>query len=114
MKKQLALLLASVSFAFLLCEGIVRVAGLGGTQLSRGGLHQYDPEAGWTCKPDLDARYELPGSFNVRVLCNSRGLRDEEILYEKAPGFQRIVVLGDSFMWGYGVENDEMFSTQLF
>ena len=44
------------------------------------------------------------------VICNSRGLRDSEKGFEKPPGTRRIVVLGDSFMWGFGVENEEMFS----
>jgi lysophospholipase L1-like esterase len=76
-------------------------------------LHQYDPNAGWKCYPNLDARYLLPGSFNVRVRCNRQGLRDSDKSYIKAAGIRRIIVLGDSFMWGYGVENNEMFSTVL-
>jgi lysophospholipase L1-like esterase len=111
--KQALLLVASLLVALLICEAIVRVVGLGGTHLTRGALHQYDADAGWICKANLDSRYKLPGSFDVRVRCNRRGLRDEAIPYEKPPESKRIVVLGDSFMWGYGVENDEMFSTRL-
>jgi len=111
--KNFTLTAASIVIALLICEGIVRILGLGGTALTRGMLHQYDPEAGWRCYPNLDARYSLPGSFNVRVRCNSRGLRDSDKGYTKPPGTRRILVLGDSFMWGYGVENNEMFSTVL-
>jgi lysophospholipase L1-like esterase len=97
----------------LLLEGVTRLFHAGGITLSRGRLHTFDPEAGWRCLPDVDVRYEHPGSFNVRVRCNSRGLRDREHAETKPAGVQRIVVLGDSFMWGYGVENEEMFSTVL-
>ena len=111
--KNAALLLCSAMFALLIGEGIVRIGSLGSAHLTRGPLHQYDADAGWTCKSDLDARYVLPHSFDVRLLCNSRGLRGEDLPYAKEPGTNRIVVLGGSIMWGYGVENDEMFSSQL-
>jgi hypothetical protein len=111
--KNFSLTAASIVIALLICEGIVRILGLGGTALTRGMLHQFDPQAGWRCYPNLDARYSLPGSFNVRVRCNSRGLRDSDKSYSKPSGTRRIIVLGDSFMWGYGVENTEMFSAVL-
>lgn len=111
--KNIALMVVSITIALLICEGIVRIFGLGGTSLTRGMLHQYDPDAGWRCYPNLDTRYILPESFNVRVRCNSQGLRDSEKRFAKPPGIRRIVVLGDSFMWGYGVENEEMFSAVL-
>ncbi|MEA1949263.1 MAG: SGNH/GDSL hydrolase family protein [Thermodesulfobacteriota bacterium] len=111
--KNIALMVVSITIALLICEGIVRIFGLGGTSLTRGMLHQYDPDAGWRCYPNLDTRYILPESFDVRVRCNSQGLRDSEKRFAKPPGIRRIVVLGDSFMWGYGVENEEMFSAVL-
>ena len=111
--KNIALILVSVTIAILICEAAVRLLGLGGTTLTRGMLHQYDPDAGWRCYPDLDAYYVLPDSFKVRVRSNSKGLRDSEKPFSKAQGVRRIVVLGDSFMWGYGVENEETFSAVL-
>jgi lysophospholipase L1-like esterase len=103
----------STLFALLLLEGAFRLIGVGGTTLTRGRLHAFDPDAGWTCHPGTDLRYAQPGSFDVRVQCNSRGLRDTEHDYQKPVGTRRIVVLGDSFVWGYGVEMEEMFSKQL-
>ena len=49
----------------------------------------------------------------MRVRFNSRGLRDTEHDHPKPPNTQRVVVLGDSFVWGWGVEMEEMFSKQL-
>ena len=111
--ERLSLVAVSMIVALLISEGIVRIVGLKGTFLTRGALHSNDPDAGWICYPNLDARFCLPGSFNVGVVCNSRGLRDSEKDFAKPPGTRRIVVLGDSSMWGYGVENEEMFSTIL-
>jgi len=105
-----ALVLCSLLFALLLCEVVVRVAGLGTTTLSRGVLHEYDPRAGWRCASNLDARYMLPRSFDAHIRCNSQGLRGGEVPREKPAGRTRVAVLGDSFMWGYGVEDDEVFA----
>src|SRR4051794_26480600 len=41
--------------------------------------------------------------MNVDVTINSRGLREAEIPYEKAPGTYRILALGDSLTFGWGV-----------
>lgn len=58
--------------------------------------------------------YEKPGSFRVRVRCNGRGLRDsEDHPYLNPGGTERIAVLGDSFAWGFGVENEETFASVL-
>jgi lysophospholipase L1-like esterase len=89
------------------------VAGIGGTTLSRGRLHAFDADAGWTCRPGLDVRYAQPSSFDVGIRTNDRGLRDRPHAFEKPRGVRRIVVAGDSCVWGYGVEADEMISSRL-
>ncbi len=94
-------------------EVAVRILGLGTATLTRGVLHAYHAEAGWSCAPDLDTRYIQPGSFDVRVTTNAEGLRDGPIELRKPVGVRRVVILGDSFMWGYGVEDDEMFASRL-
>lgn len=76
-------------------------------------LHRSDPDAGWVGLPNINARFFLPGGFDVRIANNSRGLRDSEKGFAKPHGTRRIVVLGDSFMWGFGVDNEETFSTIL-
>jgi len=103
----------AVSVSLLLGEGVVRLAGAGGVTLSRGRLHAYDADAGWACAPDLHVRYAQPGSFDVLVRTNTRGLRDREHSLAKPEGVTRVACLGDSFMWGFGVENDEMLSSAL-
>lgn len=44
------------------------------------------------------------------LVINSKGLRDREYDYEKPAGTRRILVLGDSYTWGYGVRNDEIYT----
>jgi len=111
--KTAALAACSLLAALFLAEGIVRLAGLGQTFLTRGPLHEYDPLAGWRCKSGLDASYVRPGSFDVRIRCNGLGLRGGEVEQPKPAGRTRVAVLGDSFMWGYGVENEQVFARAL-
>lgn len=50
---------------------------------------------------------DITADFNVPVQINSHGLRDREVVYEKPPGTYRILALGDSQTFGYGVEAAE-------
>jgi lysophospholipase L1-like esterase len=47
------------------------------------------------------------------VTINSRGLRDREITAEKREGVKRIVMLGDSLVFGWGVAQDKTMSVLL-
>jgi hypothetical protein len=48
--------------------------------------------------------------FHTHVRINSKGLRDREYSYERIPSRPRCLVLGDSFVFGWGVEADESVS----
>jgi len=62
----------------------------------------------------VDTRHYVPGEYDVRVTTNSIGLRGpREYRIERTPGTRRIVLLGDSFTFGFGVEDDEVVSTVL-
>ena len=61
-----------------------------------------DRELGWKLVPG--ARDEWGG---VRVAINARGMRGPAVDHEKRAGTARIVFLGDSVTFGYGVERDE-------
>ena len=56
------------------------------------------------------AEYML-GEKRVRI--NSHGLRDDEVPYAKTEGQKRILVLGDSVTFGWGVSQGESFSDRL-
>ena len=51
--------------------------------------------------------------FQVTVRTNNLGLRGEDISEKKPADVLRVLVLGDSFTFGYGVENDEAFPARL-
>jgi len=50
---------------------------------------------------------------NVKVVTNDRGFRDRDYSEQKTAGTKRIVGLGDSIMFGYGVEEEETFLYRL-
>lgn len=59
-------------------------------------------------KPDLDLDL---GSFRLRT--NSLGCRGPEIAREKPPGTFRVLLLGDSVAFGWGVDDEVTFARRL-
>lgn len=73
---------------------------------------QHDPIVGWAHRPLQTGRFESYG-FSTSVRINSHGYRGPEIEYEKPDDVRRVVVLGDSFVWGFGVEEQDIFTSRL-
>ena len=73
-----------------------------------GHKYLYDPVLGWRNIPNWSATTK-----NRQLTINSHGLRDREYEYEKPHDCQRILVLGDSYVWGYGVSDQEVFTEVL-
>jgi GDSL-like lipase/acylhydrolase family protein len=68
----------------------------------------YHPTRGWALKPDIRDMRAFDGTI---LNSNSKGLRGKtEYEYQRTPGKQRIVVLGDSFTFGAEVSDDETYS----
>jgi lysophospholipase L1-like esterase len=68
----------------------------------------YDDLLGWAHTPNQRGRF-THRDFSVDVATNSQGMRDSEYSMERT-GKRRVLVLGDSFGWGFGVEHHERFS----
>jgi len=110
----LALLIISTVFAFLLSEIALRLMGWGPLYVSpeRDRFWKYDSLLGWAHRPGQEGIFETP-QFRTFVRINQKGLRDREHSYERPNDTRRILVIGDSFAWGYGVEESERFSQLL-
>lgn len=67
------------------------------------------PIIGYIPKANLKKEFKNR-EFRTTIETNSRNMRDREYPLEKIPGKKRIAVFGDSFVFGWGVENDETFS----
>lgn len=84
---------------------IVRLRAVPPEQLRYAEDTIYDAQLGWRGKPGFsrdDAHHNSRGA---------RALREHAEL--KSPGTQRIVTLGDSFTWGFGVADEQTYSAEL-
>jgi lysophospholipase L1-like esterase len=94
--------------------GLVLASGLGALVLT-------DRAVGWLVDPRFTPIAGAPDSdaalareeFRVRVRTNGAGFRGPALPDGKAPHVYRIVVLGDSFTWGYGVRERQAYPARL-
>jgi hypothetical protein len=104
---QLLILIAALGVA----EVVLRVIDLRYLRAHRVGadrIYNFDAELGWFPVPNSDVSFT--GIRTIRVRHNSLGLRDIE--HDRAPK-PTIAFLGDSFVWGYDVEQDVRFTEVL-
>ena len=69
---------------------------------------RFDEGLGWAHEPGQRGQF-VHREFRVGVDINSQGLRDSEYPLTRTDK-KRLLVLGDSFGWGFGVEHYERFS----
>jgi hypothetical protein len=74
-------------------------------------IWQYHPTYGWVGRPNIDAPFRQ-SAFSIRVQHNNLGQRDSTLL-ETAPRKKRMLIIGDSFVWCYGVESKDCFVDKL-
>ena len=109
-RSKLSLLVVSLAVSLVLAESIARFGfpEYGAERSQRVMFWQYDENLGWFHKPSQVGRF-IKDNFNTHVRINSLGLRNGEI-GDKEEEIIRLVVLGDSFVWGYGVEEEDRFT----
>jgi hypothetical protein len=103
-------LAAGAVFAWVLLEGscgiVYFVARVWSAARATGERHtRFDPELGWVSIPNLN----LPDHFGrgVCLRTNAQGFRnDHDFPAWETSGRRRVVCSGDSFTFGYGVDND--------
>jgi lysophospholipase L1-like esterase len=83
-----------------------------GTELVDAGLFLRDAELGWRLAPNLEIQHRLHWGATVNVSTNSLGHRDREPDPALAAR-PRVLVLGDSFAFGFGIEDDETLAARL-
>jgi len=104
---------------------LVLVSSLLGLLIAEGGLRIRFPQATavpWqdeisgiaSLQPNARGRHVVPHTFNVTVSVNSQRFRGRREYAPEPPlGVIRIAVLGDSFTFGLGANDDESYPAQL-
>jgi hypothetical protein len=72
----------------------------------------YSPHYGWSHRPLQRGEFNMASSFNTTVSINSHGLRDREYAFARTEA-ARLLVLGDSLTWGFGVNQDQGYTERL-
>ena len=74
-------------------------------------FHEFDSILGWNLKPQFKGILTRGNEYKVVVEHNSHGMRNEEV--EKNKKRKRIAVMGDSYTYGFGVEQKDIFSSKI-
>jgi hypothetical protein len=110
---RLALLIAAIVFSLALFEILIRLFvpnRIASAGIERDYFCQFDSTLGWAPISNLTARHQRDG-FSVLVHQNAWGLRASDSIQPSRRSNQpRILVLGDSYVWGYGVEQSQMMT----
>lgn len=114
MKKLLNLLLAAFGLflGLLIAEIALRVVQPQPVEYIEDALYTSDPPPRYRLAPGYRGRISNGVEFDVSIAVNARGMRDEAVDRRKA-GETRLLVLGDSFPFGWGVEAEETFGARL-
>jgi len=74
-------------------------------------MYQFDPHLGHTNIPNLDFTHIWAGHEGVaRIRTGPMGFRDSDVSTVKKPNEFRILLLGDSYTFGYGVDGGSTFA----
>ncbi len=79
-------------------------------------LHQVRPDRPWIygLRPGAETSFALPDADRpTRYRINEDGFRDRRFTRFRQPGVTRIVVLGDSVAFGYGIDRRDTFPKQM-
>lgn len=111
--KKLVFLILTILFSLTLCfigaEIIIRTKVKYNLRVDeRNVLYRYDKELGWFPKDNLVSQY--CGSHSISIKHNQLGFRDKEHGQKIK---KRIAFIGDSFVYGFDVEQDERFTDKL-
>lgn len=106
MIRNLGLALLAILLALAICEGLLRL--FGSDVLPKPDLYVMDPDVGKRMRPGWEG-----DEFKAPVKINSKGLRNPETPYEKPEGVYRVLALGDSWTFGFRMNEPDAYPRQL-
>lgn len=126
MKKNLLLLAGTLFIALLLSEITLRILNIERrtqknnqvitewVRLPEEIWTEYDPDLGWFHQKNRSAALRHGSLPDVQITTNNNGFRSlKDYSKEKPAGVRRILLLGDSFVFGWGVRDHETLGAQL-
>ncbi len=109
--QKLVLIGTSLILCLILGEVAVRLVGDDIYSESNIIFNQHHSVLGWAKIPGIKGmRVSDVGEYAVHESINSKGLRGPDYDYPKPAGTRRVLVLGDSFVEGYQVSEDHLFT----
>jgi hypothetical protein len=105
----IGVVLAELGARVYLWDGFVHGAYVGPPQAICG---RFDSRLGWANREKTKVRIAAAGS-TYDVTINPRGCRGLDRPQGRRGGFVRILLLGDSTSWGWGVDDEETFAFQV-
>ena len=106
----LSLSVATLLLALLAVEGLLRLFDFRSVSYHPiSGFCRYDETLGWRLVPGRSGVFRKQ-EFSARVEQSEQGLRDRVYPYERVAGRKRVLVLGDSVVWCWGVEMSDCFT----
>ena len=75
-------------------------------------FHENDPVLGWRGKRNFTGRFVKPW-FDVEIAHDENGFRKQVVQNEPSADAKRIIFYGDSFTWGWGVEQGKTVTDRL-
>lgn len=100
---------ASIALEWLLQ---LRQTKIGRSDALEPGLITYDPALGWRLQPNWRGEHRH-GDFSVRYSTHRLGFRGDTAFPQRDPARPLTAVVGDSFTFGFGVDDDATFVHRL-
>jgi lysophospholipase L1-like esterase len=108
----LFLITIAILFSFILSEILLRFFWLPNQPTNPRLVCEYDAELGWRKIPNKSVLMKTK-EYAVNEHINIKGLRGTVYPYNKKPASYRVLLLGDSFVEGYSVDDLNLFSNLL-
>jgi lysophospholipase L1-like esterase len=105
------LLVAGILAGLALGEGMLRLLSPQIFPIHPPGMYEVDSDVGYVLTPGFKGSVRR-AEFDSPVTIGEAGLRGADPRHRRPDTF-RILVLGDSLAWGFGVEDDETFAARL-
>lgn len=102
-----------LAIGLIMVELALRSFGIGQAPGDLRGLHQARPDRPWIYGLRPNASLRMRGEGAVTYQVNADGFRDRIHVRPKPENRFRIIILGDSVTFGYGVEQEQTFAQEL-